>query len=248
MEEDGVLVSAERLPDARLAAAALVARDFELKQDWLNAEPTGLLEIGGLPEGFSDRVITCDYGPALRVAFASRLDRVHLKLYAATDRFEPRDMADLRLLQPTADELQAAARWTRMHNAPGPFHDAVTRAVGSVRTTSARTPTPTLRALTAIARWLQRPGVEELSDYLRASEARTLMAAIAPDLRYAGRASSHRPSHGAEYLDRLRAAGAECRGARSRAAVAPPWSPHVSAPRRPPAPAPRRSTRSARAC
>lgn len=51
LDEDGVLVSAEPLPAPLRAAAALVARDFALKQDWLNAGPTGLLEIGGLPEG-----------------------------------------------------------------------------------------------------------------------------------------------------------------------------------------------------
>lgn len=127
LDEDGVLVSAEPLPDALLAAAALVARDFGLKPDWLNAGPTGLLEIGGLPEGFSDRAIRRDYGPALRVAFASRLDQVHLKLYAAVDRFEQRDVGDLRLLRPTADELRAAARGARTHNAPGPFDDALAR-------------------------------------------------------------------------------------------------------------------------
>ncbi len=58
---------------------------------------------------------------------------------------------------------------------------------------------PTLRALTAIMRWLQRPDVDELSDYLRASEARTLMTAIDPDLRYAAITLSQRPSHGAAY-------------------------------------------------
>lgn len=58
---------------------------------------------------------------------------------------------------------------------------------------------PTLRALTAIARWLQRPGVDELSDYLRASEARTLMTDIDSDLRYAGLASGGRTSRGADY-------------------------------------------------
>lgn len=132
LDEDGVLVSAEPLPAPLRAAAALVARDFALKQDWLNAGPTGLLEIGGLPEGFSDRVITRDYGPALRVAFASRLDQVHLKLYAAADRFEPRDIADLRLLQPTADELRMAARWARTHNAPGPFDDELARTLNDL--------------------------------------------------------------------------------------------------------------------
>lgn len=42
------------------------------------------------------------------------------------------------------------------------------------------------RALTRILRWLQQPGVEELSPYLRASQARTLVTDIEADLRYVG--------------------------------------------------------------
>ncbi len=45
---------------------------------------------------------------------------------------------------------------------------------------------PTYRALTRIVRWLQRPGLDDLSPYLRASQARTLVDAIAPDLQHAG--------------------------------------------------------------
>jgi hypothetical protein len=42
------------------------------------------------------------------------------------------------------------------------------------------------RALTRIVRWLQQPGLDELTPYLRASQARTVLAAIEGDLRYAG--------------------------------------------------------------
>lgn len=45
---------------------------------------------------------------------------------------------------------------------------------------------PAYRALTQIARWLQQPGLDELSPYLRASQARTLVAVIEADLRYVG--------------------------------------------------------------
>jgi hypothetical protein len=45
---------------------------------------------------------------------------------------------------------------------------------------------PTYRALTRIVRWLQQPGLDDLSPYLRASQARTLVDTIAADLRYAG--------------------------------------------------------------
>jgi hypothetical protein len=43
---------------------------------------------------------------------------------------------------------------------------------------------PAYRALTQILRWLQQPGLDELSPYLRASSARTLVDDIAADLRW----------------------------------------------------------------
>ena len=84
-------------------------------------DPSG--SFGELPEGFEDRMTTVDYGAGLRVSFASRLDQIHLKLYAFADRREARDESDLQRLAPTADELTAAARWAMTHNAPGPFDD-----------------------------------------------------------------------------------------------------------------------------
>ncbi|MGI8621992.1 MAG: hypothetical protein ACR2NB_00585 [Solirubrobacteraceae bacterium] len=83
----------------------------------------------GLPAGFEDRVIERGYGPGLRVSFAARIDQIHLKLYAAADRREPRDFGDLEGLAPTPAELQDAARWARTHNMPGPFDDALARAL-----------------------------------------------------------------------------------------------------------------------
>jgi hypothetical protein len=43
-----------------------------------------------------------------------------------------------------------------------------------------------LASLRTLRRWLHRPGLDDLSEYLRASEARQLMKQIEPDLRYAG--------------------------------------------------------------
>lgn len=126
--QDGKLVSAAPFPEALEQAAMRVANDYGLKPSWLNHGPTGLLDFG-LPYGFENRMTTVGYGPWLRVSFASRLDQVHLKLYAFADRREPRDEADLRRLDPTAEELSAAARWARTHNAPGPFDDALADAL-----------------------------------------------------------------------------------------------------------------------
>jgi hypothetical protein len=128
LEEDGVLISAEPLPAAIRAAAATVARDLGLEPNWLNPGPTGLL-IHGLPHGFAERLISREYGAALRVLFASRVDQIFFKLYAAADRREPRDFADLRALEPSAAELRDAARWSRSHNMPGPFDDAIAGAL-----------------------------------------------------------------------------------------------------------------------
>jgi hypothetical protein len=45
---------------------------------------------------------------------------------------------------------------------------------------------PTYRTLTRIVRWLQQPGLDDLSPYLRASQARMLVDTITADLHYAG--------------------------------------------------------------
>lgn len=45
---------------------------------------------------------------------------------------------------------------------------------------------PAYRTLTRIVRWLQQPGLDDLSKYLRASQARTLVDELATDLSYAG--------------------------------------------------------------
>lgn len=129
LERDGHLVSAEPLPDPVIKAAAVVARDFGFEAGWLNAGPTGLLGVGGMPDGFTGRLSEFAFGATLRVSFAAREDQVHFKLYAAVNRYEARDMADLVALAPTVDELRAAARWIRTHHAPGPVDDELARAL-----------------------------------------------------------------------------------------------------------------------
>jgi hypothetical protein len=120
---EGTLHRAEPLPEALLTARALVARDFGLDENWLNAGPTDLLKWG-LPEGFMARVVTRPYGSALVVHFAGRVDQVHFKLFAMVDQGGGRHEADLRALKPTESELVAAAQWSLTQD-PSPGYKMV---------------------------------------------------------------------------------------------------------------------------
>lgn len=108
------LQSATTLPPELVAAVRQVARDLEVPEDWLNSGPADMLQFG-LPLGFERRWETQSYGEALRVRWASRFDQIHFKLYAAVDQ-AGKHLRDLEALQPTRDELVAAARWSRQHD------------------------------------------------------------------------------------------------------------------------------------
>ena len=84
----------------------------------------------GLPEGFIDRLEEHDYGPALTVHFASRIDQIHFKLYAMVDQGAGKHEGDLRSLEPTRDELMQAARWTRTHDPSEGFREELVAALG----------------------------------------------------------------------------------------------------------------------
>ena len=110
------LDKAKPLPEGLRDARDRVARDFSLDPEWLNPGPADFLDFE-LPTGFIDRLERHDYGPALVVYFASRLDQIHFKLYAAVDEGGPgKHASDLQALDPTAAELVAAARWSQTHD------------------------------------------------------------------------------------------------------------------------------------
>ncbi len=130
------LVPADPLPSALAQARDRVAQDFGLPADWLNPGPTELLRFG-LPEGFLSRVEARTYGTALTVRYAGRLDQIHFKLYAMVDQGAGRHEADLRALDPTADELLAAARWARTHDPSDGFRQELVAALAHLGVTDA---------------------------------------------------------------------------------------------------------------
>jgi hypothetical protein len=121
------LFPAEPFPLALLEARNRVAADFDLPESWLNAAPSSLLDFG-LPAGFAGRLERRDYGPALTVWLAGRLDQIHFKLYALADQAPgTKHDLDLRALEPTQAELVMAARWAITHDPSEAFRQEVLR-------------------------------------------------------------------------------------------------------------------------
>jgi hypothetical protein len=108
--ESGRLVSAKPLPQILLKEIAAVGEALEIGDHWINGGPTSLLEAG-LPEGFEQRLIVRNY-ENLTIHFASRLDQICFKLYAAVDQGPTsKHFNDLRQLEPTQEELLTAKKW-----------------------------------------------------------------------------------------------------------------------------------------
>ena len=98
-----------------VTASAKVARDFNLPENWINAGPTSAVDLG-LPDGIMERVSRRAFGRKLTVHFLGRYDQIHFKLYAAVDQGAGKHFDDLLALNPTADELEQAARWSMTHD------------------------------------------------------------------------------------------------------------------------------------
>lgn len=85
------------------------------KDNWINLGPSHLAKVG-LPNGFGRRVKSMKFGKTLMLHLLSRVDLIPLKLYAASDRFSPRQQihfADLKLMNGSFDELDKALDWVR---------------------------------------------------------------------------------------------------------------------------------------
>lgn len=108
------LVTPRPLPDWLRVAADDVGAQLDLPRDWLNDQVADeTLFRCGLPEGLQSRLTTESFGSRLLISFISRRDQIFLKLHAAVDRDGGKHLQDLLDLQPTADELLDAAKWSR---------------------------------------------------------------------------------------------------------------------------------------
>jgi hypothetical protein len=119
----------EPVPPELALAIEIVAGEMNLDPHWLNVGP-GLQWAQGLPEGLGKRLLWNHYGPSdepafgLDVGLASRYDLIFFKLYAAADHASTGSVhyKDLLALEPTPEELDAAADWIRPQNASPEFH------------------------------------------------------------------------------------------------------------------------------
>ena len=120
-QERKVIEPPEPLPELLLRAISRVARDYNLPDDWMNTT-AGLQWKTGLPAGFEERIHWKQYD-GLWLGLADRYDLIFLKLYAAADSEGPSSVhyQDRMALQPTNEELDAAARWVRSQDPSTPF-------------------------------------------------------------------------------------------------------------------------------
>jgi len=109
------LIKVDPLGPELKEASRKVARDFNLPENWLNTGPASAVDFG-LPEGLMERVITRSFGKKLVIHFLGRYDQIHFKLYAAVAQGAGKHFDDLLALQPTAEELGKAARWSMTHD------------------------------------------------------------------------------------------------------------------------------------
>ena len=115
LADGGDYRKAETLPAPLIEAARDVGIAAGAGEHWLNAGPAGLMDFG-LPLGFAERAEVRHYG-TLTLHIAARFDQICFKLYAAVDQAPAsKHLEDLRLLEPTAEELVEAARWSTTHD------------------------------------------------------------------------------------------------------------------------------------
>jgi hypothetical protein len=130
--DNGQYRKLDQLPEPLATAASQVGQALGLADNWLNTAPASLMDFG-LPEGWEIRVEVRRYG-ALGVHLPSRFDQICFKLYAAVDR-GPKDKhyMDLQALEPTAEELVEAARWTVTHDPSEGFRSQLVQCLATLK-------------------------------------------------------------------------------------------------------------------
>lgn len=134
IEKDGgrELVPPEPLPPPLAEAALRVARDYGLREDWLNTV-IGAQWTSGLPDDFLEDIQWRRFG-ALEVGFAGRKSLIALKLFAAVDQgVTSVHCQDLIGLVPSIEELGTAANWVAKQDAGEPFPSLLEEIVRYVR-------------------------------------------------------------------------------------------------------------------
>ena len=114
-----VLVDSEPLPDYLLNAAGNVGTILSLPADWLNNGPASQFQMG-LPPGFQERLTTVVVGKKLTVHYIGRYDQIFFKTFASADR-GGYHVSDLKALNPSDEELIAAAKWCMTQDTSEPF-------------------------------------------------------------------------------------------------------------------------------
>lgn len=122
------LVDPRPLSKTLIRVAFAVGAELDLPQGWLNAGPANQV-LARLPEGFLSRLIPREYGPKLTIHYPDRFDLIHLKLFAVIDQGPGRHVSDLLAMEPSDDEMLAAARWVLTQDSGDVFPKLVRDAV-----------------------------------------------------------------------------------------------------------------------
>ena len=104
-----ILKVMKELPQWLQRSVDKVGRDFDLPANWFNLGPAPQLE-SGVPDGFEKRLRKNKFGAFLTIYFISREDQIHFKLYASVDQ-GGYHIEDLFALNPSAGEIESAAKW-----------------------------------------------------------------------------------------------------------------------------------------
>lgn len=126
MPQELQIVAIGIFPPAVERAIARVAEAhselLDIGSRWVNLGPQEIVKCG-LPERFAERLTAMRIGDRLTLHLLGRIDLIALKLYAAADDMGSRQqihLDDLRLFEPTAEEINRAIHWVQ--RMPDPHH------------------------------------------------------------------------------------------------------------------------------